>query len=162
MTPFLTYDHQLVQSSARTTKAENIGVGFMGDLTFPALGNGSHNLAAFPKYVRSLSTDAEVFSGNLVYTPMYGIPGIDGIFYVVPEVLSFQVTPKFKFVYNDVTDAGTGMIFGSRKRYYWYGPQLNLAVYGEGALAGFVYTAGYEWYDVVNGPVSNVSLFKRH
>ncbi|NPU65454.1 hypothetical protein HL667_10660 [Bradyrhizobium sp. 83012] len=160
VTPFLTYDQQLVQASTRTTRAENVGAGFMGDLTLPAFGSGSQNIAAFPKYVRSLSTDAQVLSGNFVYTPMYGIPGVDSIFYLVPEVLSFQFTPKFKVVYNDVREAGSSTLLSPRQRYYWYGPQLSLAVYGEGVLAGFTYTAGYEWYQIVGGPLPNVSLFQ--
>ena len=159
-TPFLTYDQQLVQTTTKTTGAQNFGVGFMGDLTLPAWGNGSQNIAVFPKYVRSLNSNAEVFSGNFVYTPMYGISGVDSVLYLVPEVLSFQFTPRLKLVYNDVLEAGTNPLLRASRRYHWYGPQLNLAVYGEGPLAGFTYTAGYEWYRIAGGSLPSVALFQ--
>ena len=163
VTSFLTYDQQFVQAAtaAKSSRAQNIGFGVMGDLTFPTLiGNRYQNVQFYPKYVQSLSNDAEVFSGNFVYTPMFGIPGIDNVYYLAPDLLSFQFTPRFKTVVNDVLDAGSNAVLAKQGSYYWYGPQLNLAVYGEGALEGFTYTASYERYDVVKGPLPHIYLFQ--
>ena len=162
-TSFLTYDQQFVQAAtaAKSSRAQNIGAGIMGDITFPTwIGGGYQNVQFYPKYVRSLSNDAEVFSGNFVYTPMYGIPGIDNVYYLVPEMLSFQFTPKFKTVVHDVLNVGSDAAFAKPGTYYWYGPQLNLAVYGEGLLEGFTYTASYERYDIVQGPLPHIYLFQ--
>jgi hypothetical protein len=161
-TSFLTYDQQFIQAAtaAKSSQAQNIGFGIMGDVTFPALISGYQNVQFYPKYVRSLSNNAEVVSGNFVYTPMYGIPGIDNVYYLILDTLSFQFTPKLKTVVHDVLNVGTDASLATPGTFYWYGPQLSLAVYGEGLLEGFTYTASYEYYEVVRGPLLHVSLFQ--
>ena len=162
-TSFLTYDQQFVDAAtvAKSSRAQNIGFGLMGDVTLPVpIGGGLQNVQFYPKYVRSLSNNAEVVSGNFVYTPMYGIRGIDFVYYLIPQTLSFQFTPKFKTVVHDVLNVGTDAALATPGTFYWYGPQLALAVYGEGLLDGFTYTASYETYTVVKGPLTNVYLFQ--
>jgi hypothetical protein len=163
ITPFMTYDQQFVQaaSPANSSRAQNIGGGLLGDLTFPTgIGDGYQNVQIFPKYVQSLSNRSEVFSGNFVYTPMYGIPGIDNVLYILPETLSFQFTPKVKTVVHDILDVGTNTALLKLGSYTWIGPYLELAIYGEGVLDGFTFTTSYETYDVVKGSLSNVYLFQ--
>lgn len=160
-TSFLTYDHQFVEAAtaAKNSRAQNIGLGAMADITLPAF-VGYQNVQFFPKYTQSLSNNAQVLSGNFVYTPMFGIRGVDNIYYLLPELLSFQITPRFKAVVHDVLGVGTNPVLTNTGSYYWYGPQVNLAVFGEGALEGFTYTAAYEYYGISGGPLPHVSFFQ--
>ncbi|WP_298257293.1 hypothetical protein [Bradyrhizobium sp.] len=162
VTPFVTYDQQMVQAAtpANSSRAQNIGAGLLGDLTFPTGFGGYQNIQIYPKYVQSLSNGAEVMSGNLVYTPEYGISGIDNVLYVIPETLSFQFTPKVKTVFHDVLTSGTNTALLKLGSYDWIGPYLSLAVYGEGALEGFTFTTSYETYDVFVGTLRGVSMFQ--
>jgi hypothetical protein len=162
ITPFVTYDQQFVQAAtpANSSRAQNIGGGLLGDLTFPTGFGGYQNIQIYPKYVQSLSNGAEVLSGNFVYTPEYGIPGIDNVFYVIPDTLSFQLTPKVKTVLHDVLDAGTNTTLMKLGSYSWIGPYLSLAVYGEGVLEGFTWTTSYETYDVFKGTLPSIYLFQ--
>lgn len=162
ITPFLTYDQQFVETAApaKNSRAQNIGGGLLGDLTFPSIFGGYQNVQIYPKYVRSLSNGSEVLSGNFVYTPEYGIPGIDNVLYVVPDMLSFQFTPKLKTVVHDVLQSGTNTTLTKLGSYSWIGPYLSLAVYGEGVLEGFTFITSYETYDVFKGSLPSVYLFQ--
>jgi hypothetical protein len=162
VTPFITYDQQFVQTSNPTqnSRAQNIGVGVVGDVTFPTGFGGYQNVQFYPKYVESVSSRAKVLSGNFVYTPMYGIPGIDNVYYLVPDLLSFLITPRLKVVVNDVVTPGTNTALLKQGSYYWFGPQLQFALFGEGIFDGFTYNLSYEKYDVVRGLIPNVYLFQ--
>lgn len=163
ITPFVTYDQQFVQtaSPSNSSRAQNVGGGLLGDLTFPTLvGGGYQNVQIYPKYVQSISNGSRIMSGNFIYTPEYGISGIDNVLYVIPEALSFQFTPKLKTVYHDVLDSGTNVALLNLGSYSWIGPYIGLAVYGEGYLDGFTFTASYETYDVLKGRLPSVNLLQ--
>jgi hypothetical protein len=158
ITPFVVYNQQFVETAtpAKNSRAQNVGFGVLGDLTFPAIFGGYQNVQFYPKYVTSLVTDARVLSGNFVYTPMFGIPGIDSVYYLIPEMLSFKLTPQVKAVVHDVLDAGTDAALLKKGTYYWVGPRTDLMFYGEGLLAGYTLSTTYERYRVLEGLVKNV------
>jgi hypothetical protein len=162
-TPFFAYNQQTVRTDnpTKNTYAQNYSFGLMGDLTFPTgIAGGYQNIKVYPKYVISARNDAEVFSGNFVYTPMYGIPGIDNALYIVPEMLSFKFTPQLKVVLQDVVNAGRVPSLLSPGSYTWFGPKLDLTFFGEGILEGFSYYVSYEGYKIESGPLSRISYFQ--
>jgi hypothetical protein len=162
VTPFFTYNQQTVRTSdpKKNVYANNLGFGVMGDVTFPTGWGGYQNVNFYPKYVTSERNGAEVFSGTFVYTPMYGIPGIDSVLYIVPQALSFVFTPQLKEGVNDVVNAGGDITLLQKGSYYWIGPKLNLTVFGEGVLEGFGYYATYEVYKVESGNIAHVENFQ--
>ena len=155
--PFITYDQQFIQTNSPKTSSyvQNLGAGVTGDVTMFE----RHNIAVTPKYVESLRNDARVFEGNFAYTPMYGIPGVDSLLYVVPGTLSFLVTPQLKYIIRDVTAAGTNLTVLNPGDYSWYGGRINLAMFGEGVLNGFTYNVGYEEYAANEGGLRRVDNF---
>lgn len=155
--PFVTYDQQFIQTTSPKTSSyiQNLGAGMTGDMTLFE----RHNLAATPKYTESLRNNARVFSGTFAYTPMYGIPGIDSALYVIPETLSFVVTPQLKYIIRDVTSAGTNLTVLNPGDYSWYGGRVNLSMFGEGLLDGFTYNIGYEQYAATEGNLKHISNF---
>jgi hypothetical protein len=163
LTPFILYNQQTVQTPSPKTSstAENIGFGLLGNLTFPVgIGDAYQNMKVYPKYVESLRNGAEVFSGNFVYTPMYGIPGIDSAVSIIPDSLSAKLTPEVKFVANDVINRGTGTTALKNGGYYWIGPYVDLKLFGEGIFSGFTYDVSYETYDVFAGLLKQISYFQ--
>jgi hypothetical protein len=160
ITPFATYNQKFVQTPdiKTSSRTQNVGVGVIGDMTF-AVGGFYNNVAVYPKFVDSLSSRAQVASGNLVYTPEFGIPGIDNAYYIVPDFLAFQFVPKLKVIYKDVTRVGSNTELKNGS-YVWIGPSLNFNLYGDGAFSGFTYNATYEGYRVTRGVVKDVSNFQ--
>ncbi|HUI98067.1 MAG TPA: hypothetical protein VLX44_20080, partial [Xanthobacteraceae bacterium] len=155
--PFITYDQVFVQTTSAKTSSyvQNLGAGLTGDMTVFE----SHNLAVTPKYVESLRNDARVFSGTFAYTPMYGIPAVDSVLYIIPNTLSFQITPQLKYIIRDVTAAGTGLTVLNPGDYSWYGGRVSLTMFGEGIMDGFTYNVGYEEYAASEGNLRRVSNF---
>jgi hypothetical protein len=163
LTPFIYYNQQTVQTPSPKTSssAENIGLGLLGNLTFPVgIADAYQNMKVYPKYVQSLRNGAEVFSGNFVYTPMYGIPGIDSAVTIFADSLSAKLTPALKLVANDVIDRGTGATALKNGSYYWIGPYVDLKLFGEGIFSGFTYDVSYETYDVFEGLLKQISYFQ--
>jgi hypothetical protein len=95
----------------------------------------------------------------LIYTPEFGVPGVDNVLYIAPELLSFQITPQLKLIYRDVAKVGTDTSLPNGS-YYWIGPRVNGVLLGEGALDGFVYNISYEGYAVLGGQERNVYDFQ--
>ncbi|MBZ9728054.1 hypothetical protein LB554_29370 [Mesorhizobium sp. CO1-1-11] len=158
-TPFLTYEQQYVETKTKTTRVQNLGAGFVGDLTFP-IGGLYQNISAFPKIVRSFSSEAEFLSGNIVYTPMYGISGVDNVYYLAPGSLSFQISPSIKAAYSRILHAGTDDTLREQGSYFWIGPQISLTLFGEGVLDGFNYNISYSTFLVPNGKIKEISYFE--
>ncbi len=161
VTPFITYDQQYVETSVQKNNsyAQNVGTGLMGSLTFPALFGGYQNIQVYPKFVHSLRNSAEVLSGNLVYTPMFGIPGIDSATYLIEDLLSAKFIPQIRVVANDILDVGHSPPLLQGSSYYWIGPKGELKFFGEGLLDGFTFDTSYEAY-ATTGTEKQISYFQ--
>jgi hypothetical protein len=90
---------------------------------------------------------------------MFGISGVDSIYYIVPEMLSVLITPQFKYVFRQITNVGSDVTFLNPGNYSWYGGRGNISLLGEGILDGFVYNVAYEQYAVDQGNIKHVSNF---
>lgn len=156
--PFITYNQQFVQTATPKTSSytENAGVGVTGDVLLFK----SHDIAFTPKYIESVRNHGELLSGTVAYTPMYGIPGVDNVYYIITDTLSFLITPQLKYVFRDITNAGTDITFLSSGNYSWYGSSVNMILFGEGILGGFSYNIAYEQYYVDRGNIKQVSNFQ--
>jgi hypothetical protein len=156
--PFVTYNQQFVQAATpkSSSYAQNLGAGVTGDVTLFE----RHNVSFTPKYTESVRNSARLFSGAFAYTPMYGIPGVDNVYYIVPDMLSFLVTPQFRYVFRDVDNVGRDLTFLGPGDYSWYGARINFNLFGEGSLDGFGYNLTYDQYQVDRGKVKHVSNFQ--
>lgn len=162
-TPFVLYNEQTVETpkAKNNSNVENIGFGALGDLVSPTgFDYAYQDVKIYPQYVQSLRNGAEVVSGHFVYTPMYGIPAVDNVYYLIPDALSVKLTPELKVVAYDVIEPGTGATALTTGSYYWIGPYLDLKLFGEGALSGLTYDVSYETYDVTSGLIKQISYFQ--
>jgi hypothetical protein len=163
ITPYLLYNQQTVETATakNNSSVQNLGGGLLGDLFMPTgIGDTYQDIKIYPQYVESLRNGARVFSGNYIYTPEYGIPGIDSAIYIIGNVLSAKLTPELKFAVNDVINAGTGTTALTAGSFYMVGPYADLKLFGEGVLSGLTYDISYETYDVISALLKQVSYLQ--
>lgn len=163
LTPYVLYNQTTVEThvAKNNSDVEDIGFGLLGDLNSPTGFDGAYqDVKVSPQYVQSMRNGAQVVSGNFIYTPQYGIPGIDSAVYVIPNVLSAKLTPELKFAANDVIEPGAGATALQSGSFYWIGPYADLKLFGEGPLNGFTYDVSYETYEVFEGLLKQIALFQ--
>jgi hypothetical protein len=159
--PFLTYNQNYVQGNPKTSsRIANLGTGLTSDVLFPISGI-YFDFQAYPKFVHSLSTGANIISGNLLLEPQPDWPLIGQVYYLVPGMLSAQLTPQFIYVFGNVLNDGGNVSLLRNGDFQRLGTKVAVNFYGEGALDGFSYTLSYEILEVLqSGPPSSLHLFQ--
>ncbi|MGE5261420.1 MAG: hypothetical protein ACM3MH_11150 [Actinomycetota bacterium] len=138
ITPFVSYKQDTLNKpgSAQDTGVYNLGGGIVGDVLFP-IGRMYQDLQVYPKYVHSYADDADTLTTNVVYSPEPAWPFFGQVRYIVPNVLSAQLTPQLKAAYGNVFNAGENPTLLEKGDYFRWGPKIALALYGEGWLNRF-------------------------
>lgn len=157
LTPFVSYkqDYADAAGTAQDKRIFNIGGGAVADLYLLS----GHDFQIYPKYVHSVSTEADTLITSLVYTPTPFWPYIASAGIVVPHLLWAQFTPQLKAAQGVVYDAGTDTSLEDGNYFRW-GPRIAVALYGEGWLKAFLFNASYETYQVSNAKITSIERFE--
>ncbi len=161
ITPFVSYKEDTINKpgSAQDQGVYNLGGGVVGDVLFP-IGRMYQDLQVYPKYAHSYADDADTLITNVVYSPEPAWPFFGQVRYIVPNVLSAQLTPQLKAAYGNVFNAGENPTLLEKGDYFRWGPKIALALYGEGWLNGFQFFVSYEYYDVSNAKIQSLERFE--
>jgi hypothetical protein len=160
--PYVGYTRQLVEGGpkANQTNVQNVTAGLIGDWIFP-VDNYYQDLQAYPQIVHSNRTNADVLSGNVVFTPDFPVPGIGGKYLPYQGApMSFLLTLQAKTVFGQVLNAGSDPTLGASKDFVRVGPRVGATIFGEdGVVAGWSLGAIYEYQKVLQGQFNSVSRF---
>jgi hypothetical protein len=171
--PFGEYTRQFVEGANpnKLANIDNIGIGLVGDLLFPALAfqdaipftRGMYNDLNFvPQVVHSDVSNTDIVSGKFVYTPYIDPTVLAGIG-TTERVGDFLVmfTPQLVFLYGDVANTTTTAVLNQTGTYERLGTHLEFSVKADtGVISGFGLNAAYDYQrSYGNGPFSNISLF---
>ena len=160
--PYVGYTRQLTQGGAKATQnnVDNVAVGLIGDWIFP-IDTYYQDFQFYPQLVHSNRTDANVLSGNAVFTPDFPIPGIGGKYLPYQGApVSFLLTVQVKTVFGEVVDAGHDPTLSAAKDFVRVGPRVGATIFGEdGIFAGWSLGAIYEYQRVLQGQFTDVSRF---
>lgn len=157
---FLTYTRQFVSGAApkNAPNVHNMGIGALGNVEFPMLGE-YHSLKLFSHFVHSDVTDANLLTGNIVYSPTTG-PLVGRPVYLF-ETLAAFLTPQAKVVYTRVLDAGTAPILISNSDSTRAGGRLELLLMADGGpFNGFSLRTAYEYLKFLDGPLNSIDRFE--
>jgi hypothetical protein len=155
--PFVSYTRQYVEGANPNKLADidNIGAGLLGDLLFPALPfqnafgptSGMYNdLALTTQVVHSNTSNTDILSGQLTYTPYLNPTVVPGI--MVPERVGdflIMLTPQLLFIYGDVLDSGGNAVLSQTGTFDRIGAHLGLSIKADtGVFSGIGLNATYD------------------
>jgi hypothetical protein len=157
---FGSYTRQFVAGAApkNAPNVHNIGFGGLGNVIFDAFG-GSHSLQFYSQFVHSDVTDANIVSGNMVYTPLTGV--LIGRPIYLFGTIAVLLTPQAKFVFGRVLEAGTSTELVSKDDFTRAGGRIELLLVDDGGFFnGFSLRTSYEYLKVITGTFDSIDRFE--
>ena len=170
--PYVSYTRQFVdgRNPAKLSNVENIGVGVLADLLFPAVGlqndfpltRGIYNDLQFSsQIVHSNVKSTDLISGKVTYTPYINplvVPGIATPARVGDLLVVF--TPQAVFIYGEVLNAGSNPALAQTGTFQRLGAHLAFAATVDtGPLSGVGLNVAYDYLKSYGGQISQISLW---
>ncbi len=186
--PYVSYTRQYVdgKNPTKISNVDNVGVGVIGDLLFPAVGlqndilltRGIYNdVQLSSQFVHSNRSDAGVVSGAVTYTPYINplvVPGIATTERVGDFVL--MLLPRAVYIFGDVVNSGNNITLAGNNStatktgndpltklgtFQRLGGHLEFSASADtGILQGVGVNVSYDYLKSYGGgPISQVTLF---
>ncbi len=171
--PFVSYTRQFVEGNNpnKISDVDNIGLGLIGDALLPAfpLQNAFpftrdmyNDIALTTQVVHSDTTNTNILSGQVTYTPYIDptvIPGI-GTTETIGDFL-VMLTPQFVFLYGDVLNSTPNAVLSQPGTYERIGTHVAFALKADaGVLSGFGINTSYDYQRAYgDSPISDIELF---